>query len=365
MSPGDLIEPWRSESSLVGSAYSTRRVARARQARCAMRNASSIAEELDDLRAWYAGFADREAAGRSPLYAELARGVANDEELLRMLCGLPAPKRQPNLLLAAVRHVCGLADGWPQFRAWYFAHHDEITAVMMARRTQTNEPARCATLLPLLAQLPQPLALVEVGAAAGLCLLVDYYGYDYGEGRTIPPVIPTPGAPVFACVANPLTPIPSKPVTVSWRAGVDLNPIEPSDPEQTRWLKTLIWPGEGRRSQMLDSALSIARRHPPRVTQADLRDGIAELASEAPRDATLVVFHTAVLNYLGTPQEREDFGDHVQSIGARWISNEGYGVLSPTTRETDQAWPANAFVLSLDRQPIAQTDPHGTWINWL
>ncbi len=40
----------------------------------------------------------------------------------------------------------------------------------MSKRTQTNEPGRCAVLLPLLAALPQPLALLEVGASAGLCL---------------------------------------------------------------------------------------------------------------------------------------------------------------------------------------------------
>ena len=50
---------------------------------------------------------------------------------------------------------------------------------MLERRTQTNEPARCALMLPLLAALPQPLALLEVGASAGLCLLPDRYGYDY------------------------------------------------------------------------------------------------------------------------------------------------------------------------------------------
>ncbi len=54
---------------------------------------------------------------------------------------------------------------------------------MAERSTQTNEPARCATVLPVLAQLPQPLALLEVGAAAGLCLLPEYYAYDYGGVR--------------------------------------------------------------------------------------------------------------------------------------------------------------------------------------
>lgn len=322
-----------------------------------------VGDERQELAEWYRWFADHEAAGRSPLYAVLARGVADDPEALGALCELPIAKRQPNLLLAAVRHVCGLANGWSQFREWFFACQDEITALMIARRTQTNEPARCATLLPVLAQLPQPLALIEVGAAAGLCLLIDHYGYDYGDGVVISPAVEAPAAPVFSCVAGPRTPLPAGPLTVAWRAGVDLDPIDPTDRDHCAWLESLVWPGEGRRAELLNAALAVARRDPPRVVRGDLRDGIGELASQAPLDATLVVFHTAVLAYLDGPEERDGFGQHVLDLGARWISNEGYGVL-PTSAD-DQPWPAGAFMLTLDRTPVAQTDPHGTWINWL
>jgi hypothetical protein len=38
-----------------------------------------------------------------------------------------------------------------------------------------------AVLLPLLVSLPQPLALLEVGASAGLCLYPDVYAYRYGD----------------------------------------------------------------------------------------------------------------------------------------------------------------------------------------
>jgi hypothetical protein len=50
---------------------------------------------------------------------------------------------------------------------------------MLARSTQTNEVARCAAFLPLLADLDAELALIEVGASAGLCLFPDRYAYSY------------------------------------------------------------------------------------------------------------------------------------------------------------------------------------------
>ncbi len=100
------------------------------------------------------------------------------------LATLPDEKRQPNLLFAALRHVCGTPRDWPTFRALLREHASAVRATMLTRRTQTNEAGRCATLLPVLARLPQPLALLEVGASAGLCLLPDRYGYDYGRSAT-------------------------------------------------------------------------------------------------------------------------------------------------------------------------------------
>ncbi len=124
----------------------------------------------------------REFARNSPLYAELGAGVADDRELLAWLDGLPPGKRQPNLVFAAYRLVAGTPSGWAEFETTLKDRRDEVEAVMLARRTQTNEAARCALMLPLLAALPQPLALLEVGASAGLCLLPDRYAYDYDDG---------------------------------------------------------------------------------------------------------------------------------------------------------------------------------------
>jgi hypothetical protein len=313
-----------------------------------------------ELADWYRWFAEHEAAGRSPLYEQIALGVAGDAELLASLTELPVAKRQPNLLLAAVRHVCGLARDWPEFRDFYVARRDEIHAVINVRRTQTNEPARCSILLPVLAQLPQPLALLEVGASAGLCLLVDRYAYEYGRTK-IPPVDGSPDAPVFACRANASTPIPTGPVEVVWRAGLDLNPLDVTNPDDVAWLETLVWPGEGRRAELLRAAVQVARRDPPRIVEGDLRNDLEDLAQQAPKDATLVVFHCSVLAYLEDRRERERFGARVLSLGARWVSSEGSTVVPPPDGAREAHGEA---VLALDGQPLARADMHGTWLEW-
>ena len=137
-------------------------------------------DALAQISARYSKFAEDEAHGKSPLYEELAGRIAADPAILAYLSELPREKQQPNLLFAAAKYLHGTPRGWETFRTLILQRGDQIAGIMKARRTQTNVPERCATLLPLLARLPQPLALLEVGASAGLCVLPDYYAYLYG-----------------------------------------------------------------------------------------------------------------------------------------------------------------------------------------
>ena len=123
----------------------------------------------------------QEARGRSPAYVTLSNAVADDRAILDFLGTLPPDKRQPNLLFAAAWYLLGTPADPGALRNLVRRDQDRLTQVMLTRRTQTNEAARCATLLPALAQLPEPLALIEVGASAGLTLLFDHYSYDYGD----------------------------------------------------------------------------------------------------------------------------------------------------------------------------------------
>src|SRR5579863_268886 len=215
-----------------------------------------VHSEAARIAAAYVRFADQEVRGRSPLYEALARGVAGDPDIIAFLAALPREKRQPNLLLAAFRLLFGTPDHWAQFRRALLGNADAVRSVMLARSTQTNEPGRCAALLPVLAGLPEPLALLEVGASAGLCLLPDFYAYDYG-GAILGPEAQRLSPPVFPCTVNAATPVPARLPRIVWRAGLDLNPVDLSVPGEVGWLEVLVWPEQTDRLARLRAAVKI------------------------------------------------------------------------------------------------------------
>ncbi|MEV3986168.1 DUF2332 domain-containing protein [Nonomuraea sp. NPDC049758] len=310
----------------------------------------------------YRTFGEMEVRGHSPSYERLCVGVAADAELLALADTLPAAKRQPNLLFGAVRFLGGPVHDFEAFRAWVLDHWAEVASEMLARSTQTNEPGRCATLLPLLARLPQPLALIEVGASAGLCLYPDRYAYRFDDRPALGPVSPV----VLACRTSGAVPIPQRVPSVVWRAGIDLNPLDVADADQLRWLEALVWPEQRDRLARLRAAARIARAEPPHLVRGDLNAGIADLAGQAPPDATLVVFHSAVLAYL-PPDERDRFVRTMRGLPARWISNEAPAVLPGVAARLPRSPSADrgTFVLALDEQPVAFTGPHGQFLDWL
>src|SRR5437016_1715579 len=227
----------------------------------------------------YRFFGRLEARGRSAVYETLAESVADDTALLTFIASLPPKKRQPNLLFAAARYLLGAPPDIGSLRELASQSRAELTQVILARRTQTNEPARCAVLLPVLAQLPQPLALIEAGASAGLNLLADRYSYDYA-GHRLPGL--DPDAPVLRCEPRGPVPLPARIPAISWRAGLDLNPLDVTREDDARWLACLVWPGEGDRAQRLEAAIASARRDPPAVHRGDMLTDLPSLAAQAP-----------------------------------------------------------------------------------
>jgi hypothetical protein len=317
---------------------------------------------IERIAAGFRRFAELEAAGRSPLYEELAHAVAADADLLAFLTGMPEPKWQPQLLFSAVQYLQGPLTSGAEFEAAWRTGPDDVAAVMRSHTTQTNIPARCATLLPVLAVLPPPLALVEVGASAGLCLYPDRYSYDY-EGHRVTPRCDA-GVPPFRCSASPGTPLPAAPVEVVWRAGLDLHPLDVHAPDDVAWLDALVWPGEEHLRAQLHAAAALARAEPVTVRAGDLATDLAPLLAEAPRDATLVVFHTAVFPYV-PETARALFLESVRSSRAVWIANEAPPRIPRLDAATVAAHPEHHYLLCRDGRPLARADSHASWIEWL
>jgi hypothetical protein len=272
-----------------------------------------------------------------------------------LLAGLPAAKRQPNLLFGVVRLLGGSVDDPTAFHDYTVANWPAIDAEMRARATQTNEPGRCAVLLPVLAALPQPLALLEVGASAGLCLYPDRYAYRYGDH------VLGSNDPVLECTATGMA-SPRCVPDVVWRAGVDLNPLDVTDPRDVAWLDALIWPEHAHRRARLRAAAAIAAADPPLLVRGDLVNDLPALAVQAPAGATLVAFHTSVLYQVPAP-ERMAFADVVRGLPGHWIANEAPDVL-PYDALPQPPTETLYNVLALDGTPLAWTRSHGQAIIW-
>ena len=316
----------------------------------------------DDAVEEYRDFATY-AAGDSPCFEEWALGVADDPEVLAWLGTLPPIKRQPNLVFAAARwHGAPAPGSYDALRRVLLECEPDVRETVLSRATQTNEVGRLATLAPVMGLLEGPLALIEVGASAGLCLFPDRYDYAWpprGELRG-------GGEALLTAEATGPLPVPERHPEVGWRGGVDLNPLDVTDPDAMAWLENLVWPEQDERRERLRTAVAVARREPPVLRRGDLFDGLPGLLEEAAPHGTPVVFHSAVIAYL-EEADRDRFHDLMTALVSegrcRWISNEGQRVLPRVTGGRDV--PSGRFVTALDGVPVAFSHGHGHAVDWL
>lgn len=338
--------------------------------------------EIDDLYRWFAS----EAAPTSPTWARLCAWVADHPEVSARLDALPGAKRQPNLFLGALKYLGGPTEPGSAFAAWVDANWPRVEAVILRRATQTNEPGRCAVLAPVLASLPQPITLLEVGSSAGLCLLPDRYRYAFrpvpdaaaavadapGPAPQAPPLVArtpqdaAPDAPVLDSRVAGDAPGDVADLRVAARRGLDPHPLDPADPDDARWLRALVWPDEDAREARLAAALDVAAARPPEIRVGDLRRDLDALLDAVAPGTTPVLQHSAVLSYLPR-DDRDAFEAAVRASGVRWLSYEGPSVMtSVRDRLADRAAWAGVphFVVALDGEPIARASAHGGWVAW-
>ena len=338
------------------------------------------------------------AAARARLYARLSHSIADDPEVLALLDDAPDEQRLPVLLFAAVHLIVLEGDGgrltrfyptlggshsgtsddpYPAFREVALARADRVRELVATRRTQTNEIGRCALFLPALAAVAAeagPLALVDVGASAGLNLLLPHYGFDYGEHGTIDGRTSI----VLPCSLRGVAPegfaAPDRVPPVGSAVGIDMHPVDVLDDDAVRWLRACVWPDMADRFSRLVEAIGLARQHPPVVHSGDAVDGIAALVMSSGRSGHPVVLTSWVLNYLPTDRQRE-FVERLDRIGSTtdlsWVIAESPAETPGLPVATGD--PAEVLtVVSLVRwrggeRTIARlgtAHPHGYWLHW-
>jgi hypothetical protein len=322
-----------------------------------------------DIRRRYREFAATECRGYSDLYYRLALSVSEDDVVAAFIETMD--ETQPNLFLASIQLLTGPAcmpATGPELRAFVERRGDEVRAVMRARRTQTNEVGRCAVLLPALP--PGPLALVEVGASAGLCLLFERYAYEFGSTR----LGPASSAVHLRCAATGPVPLPAAVPQIVWRRVLDLRLVDVHDDDAVRWLLACVWPEHHERRRRLEGAIATARADPPVVSTGDLVDDLPALLAEAPDGTRLVVFHSAVLSYVSR-ERRHAFADVLAHASKRrdiiWLSNEAAGIVPDLPAVAPSA--SLRFLVGRTHftngqrrsEPLALAHPHGAELAWL
>ncbi len=327
----------------------------------------------------------------SPLYERISVAVANDPDIIELVRNAPPDAHLPPALLAAVHYLLlenptdplaavyagtSKEDPAPLFVGYCHEHRNDVAALLEKRRIQTNDCGRSALIAPgltwLSTRLEGPLALVDVGASAGINLLCDRFRIDYGNyGATGPPL----AAVQISCQVKGATPpiATSLPPIVA-RIGIDRSPIDLSDPDDARWLLACVWPDTGRLERTA-AAIKLAQADPPTVVRGDGNECLSAVLAGLPENATPVVVTTWAFAYF-SPEDRTHFISLLEAESrARpmaWLSAEGRGTVPAFAREPTPGNDLGADILGAGIfsdgvakwTRLADVQEHGAWIDW-
>lgn len=325
-------------------------------------------------------------AGRAPLYARLAAGLAEEPAVLAILAAAPPTHRSPVGLFAAV-HDRLLADPEQGLAAWYpnlgedprtddpvpafvaFCgdHRDELIELVTGRVPQTNEIGRSALLLVGLADVATrsgELAHLDVGASAGLNLLIEHYGYDYSGHRLGGDRL------VLECeVRGGRGALPDAIPGFVTHQGLDAQPVDLTDPDQVRWLEACVWPDQKDRFERLRTAVEIGREQGVRVRRGDAVTDLADALDALGADGHPVVTTSWVLAYL-SDEHRAAFVAALAERGRRqdlsWVYLEAPAYAPGLPRATRAGDPELTALTVVEWRggrrsvrPLATCHPHG------
>ncbi len=342
------------------------------------------------------------------LYARISRGVADDPRCAELLTVARPGQARPVLWLAALHDlvlrrpevaaarwypsVAGAdavpeGDPWPDVRETVLEHADELREVIATRTTQTNEVGRSVYVTVGLARvgadLPgRPVALVELGASAGLLLAVDRYRTELLVDGGDPVVLGDPDSPVVCrgrlVGRGRVGPSPALP-SLGGRCGLDLDPVDLGDDGRRRWLEACLWPDVPGRVERFRAAAAVARAHPSPVLRGDLVDDVDSAVRRAVADAGgrphVVVLTSWALTYVDNGRRVElarRLSGLARELGeVTWLSAEPPGCVpglpSPSRSEAqaETVLAARRWREGQERDPqlLGTAHPHGEWVS--
>ena len=299
---------------------------------------------------------------------------------VRKWAGPPLADALP-LRIAGGLHALHLADDADALSAIYLEQRVSNPAEVVADAIERNEPflmpwldgppqtneagrswAYAAAMLWLADKgLPPRFALNEIGASAGINLMMRRFFFDLGGTTTGPSTSSMQLVPQW-CGSPP----PDRDFDIVAARGCDVKPVDLTDPAQALRLKAYIWPESTERFTRMDAAIKAANTMPPEVARQSADAFVEEvLAQPAEPGVTRVFMHSVVWQYV--PQyQQEAVTAEIEAAGAKatadaplaWISLEA-------NRDTHRHelrvrhWPDGD-----DWQRLAVAHPHGEWVEW-
>ncbi len=295
--------------------------------------------DLADARRRYGWALTPEDQERLPFYAGLMRSFQGSDTALRLLAGVRVEQRNP-MLVFAVLHLLAL-EGHPLLAPLYddvrhgrvgdldamvaavtdvVEGEPELVRAQLHRSTQTNEPGRSAVLravVPFAAAGATSVNLVDVGTSAGVNLFLDHYPVSSTDDANPLTLVCEDTGPVDRGVALP---------KIVARTGVDLHPLDLTDPDDQRWLEACVWPEERRRFERMDAIIHARPSWPPMtILQGDALARLDDAIAQGLPGVRTVVMNTWFAAYLSHDAQARYYGrltDLCATGDVAWISIE-------------------------------------------
>lgn len=361
---------------------------------------AATAEHIADV---FGEWAEKEYAD-SPVHQRLCTAVAAEPELAAPLIDwydshdAPSGERevvQPSQLFTPVQYLLrtsatdhrlaefyptlggmrsagkSLVDAWRDFVT---GHHDALVP-LCGRAARQNDPQVWAQVRPGITWAAtthgdgRPVALIELGAAAGLGLLPDFYRFDYGR------VTIGDGPVTLEChLRGDLPPGLAEELEIAERIGLELDPIDAGRPDDADWLVSAVDPEETTKLVRLGGGLARVRDTEIDLRHGDMFDLLPPALAEVPDDHLPIVYGASVVVDADEPARLPSLltaagRDLVWIMAeATWVS---YPLVTTDPAPTYDDPTVGGLVAVVIRQgkvvevvDLARLDRYDAWLEW-